>query len=149
MSLVENLVSQISKNELGGITKPQGFNLDDSTFENLLQKALNQDSVLNDKLQILGNIGQPSGLIIEPLNGTTEVNEITPIEKVNPSQEASEHLEIKDVDIGNDYFAKLLKEDPQDHKNLMNVAKKYAASAYNILGKNFVENLADLALASK
>ena len=36
MSLVENLINQISTQGLGGITKPFGFDMNDDTFANLL-----------------------------------------------------------------------------------------------------------------
>ena len=140
MSLVENLVNQISTNGLGGITKPQGFDLNDPTFENLLQKAIANQSEINDKLQILGNFGQPSGLIIEPYDKTDAIQPIG-----NSNKVAEEPVQIKDVDLGNDYFAGLLKHFPQEHTDIMNVAKKYAATAYNTFGKPLVENLSDLA----
>ena len=140
MSLVENLVNQISTNGLGGVTKPQGFDLNDDTFAKLLQDKMINETVLNDKLQALGTMGQPSGMIIEPLDGTAASQ---PIGNENNIQ--SEPLEIKDVDTGTNYFSNLLKEAPQEHKILMNVAKKYASSAYNTFGRNLVEDIADFA----
>ena len=140
MSLVENLVNQISTNGLGGVTKPQGFDLNDDTFAKLLQDKMINETVLNDKLQALGTMGQPSGMIIEPLDGTAAIQ---PIGNENNIQ--SEPLEIKDVDTGTNYFSNLLKEAPQEHKILMNVAKKYASSAYNTFGRNLVEDIADFA----
>ena len=140
MSLVENLVNQISTNGLGGITKPQGFDLNDPTFDNLLQKVMENNAALNDKLQILGNLGQPSGMIIEPFDKTAPIQ---PIGKKNNID--TEPIQIKDVDMGNNYFSNLLKEAPQEHKSVMNVAQKLAASAYNTFGKNLVEDLSDFA----
>lgn len=140
MSLTENIINQISTNGLGGITKPQGFDLNDSTFENLLKKAIENGSVLNDKLQMLGDLGQPSGMIIEPFEDSMTVK---PIGQENFANK--EPIQIKDVDTGNDYFSSLLKEAPNEHKSIMNVAKKYAASAYNTFGKNLVEDLTDFA----
>lgn len=140
MSLVENLVNQISTKGLGGITKPQGFDLNDSTFENLLQKAIANQSEINNTLQILGNFGQPSGMIIEPFDKTAAVE---PIGQENTIP--NEPVQIKEVDLGNDYFAELLKKSPKEHMDIMNVAKKYAATAYNTFGKPLIENLGDLA----
>lgn len=140
MSLVESLVNQISTNGLGGITKPQGFDLNDSTFDNMLQKAMGNNAVLNDKLHILGDLGQPSGLIIEPFDITSPIK---PIGEENYIQ--TDPVQIKDVDLGNDYFSNLLKDSPQEHKSIMNVAKRYAAAAYNTFGKSLVEDLTDLA----
>ena len=140
MSLVENLVNQITTKGLGGVTKPQGFDLNDSTFENLLQKAIGNGTELNDKLKILGDMGQPSGMIIEPFENSMTVK---PIGQENYI--SAEPIQIKDVDLGNNYFLNLLKDAPQEHKSLMNVAKRYAASAYNTFGKNLVEDLTDFA----
>ena len=41
MSLVENLINQISTQGLGGISKPLSFDLNDDTFANLLEKQMN------------------------------------------------------------------------------------------------------------
>lgn len=141
MSLVENLVNQISTNGLGGVTKPQGFDLNDLTFDNMLQKAMNiGDAGLNDNMRILGSLGQPSGMIIEPFDKTSPIQPVG-----NENQVNTESIQIKDVDMGNDYFSNLLKEAPQEHKSVMTVAQKLATSAYNIFGKTLVEDLTDFA----
>ena len=70
MSLVENLINQITTQGLGGITKPQGFDLEDDTFSKLLEKGLN---AYNNEIQptnTIGHMGAPAGLLIEPLEGT-------------------------------------------------------------------------------
>lgn len=138
MSLVESLINQISTNELGGITKPQGFDMNDNMFENLLQKALASNTEGNDKLNFLGEIGQPAGIIIEPFEQNSNIQ---PIENKTPIQ--TEPFEMKDIDTGIDYFANLLKDAPQEHKSILNVARKNAYSAYNTFGKTFVDNLLD------
>ena len=140
MSLVENSVNQISTKGLGGITQPQGFDLNDPTFDNLLQKAMENNTELNDKLQILGNLGQPSGMVIEPYDGISAIKPIGQEHYIN-----TEPVQIKDVDLGNNYFSTLLKDAPQEHKSLMNVAKKYATNAYYTFGRTLVENLTDFA----
>ncbi len=141
MSLVENIISQISTKNLGGITKPQGFDMNDDAFEKILKgMGENANNVLNEKLQTLGNLGQPSGMIIEPFDKTA--NASSPIK---PVEESTEPFQIKDVDLGNNYFSNLLKNAPKEHKSILNVAQKYASNAYNIFGKNLVEDLADFA----
>jgi len=140
MNLAENLVNQISTKGLGGITIPQSFDLSDTTFDNLLQKAMVNNAELNDKLQILGNLGQPSGMVIEPFEGTSAIKPIGQENYIN-----TEPIQIKDVDLGNNYFSNLLKDSPQEHKSLMNVAKKYAANAYYTFGRTFVEDIKDFA----
>ena len=143
MSLVENLVNQISTKGLGGVTKPQGFDLDDNTFENLLQKAgMINNNGINENLLALGNLGQPSGLVIEPFEETSKVQQVSNEDKniIDTSQ-----VQIKDVDTGSNYFSNLLKDAPNEHKSLMNVAQKHATGIYNILGKGLVENIVDFA----
>lgn len=145
MSLVENIVSQISTKGLGGITKPQGFDLSDDTFEKILQGVNGVSGIsgmLNEKLQALGSMGQPSGLVIEPFD---EAAKVQPINNNNQNIIDTEPVQIKDVDMGSNYFSNLLKDAPNEHKSLMNVAQKHAANIYNSLGKNLVEDLVDFA----
>lgn len=146
MSLVENIVSQISTNGLGGVTKPQGFDLNDDTFEKILQgvNGVNsgQNILLNEKLQALGNLGQPSGLVIEPFENTEPIQ---PISNDKQNVITSEPLQIKDVDMGSNYFSNLLKEAPEEHKNLMSVVQKHASNMYNSISRNLVEDLVDFA----
>ena len=65
MSLVENLINQISTDGLGGITKPQGFDLEDDTFSKLLEKGMNAYSQEIQPTNSIGQMGAPAGLIIE------------------------------------------------------------------------------------
>ena len=70
MSLVENLINQISTKGLDGIVSPLGnIDLNDDTFSKLLDKQLN--SINNDSQNnFVGIMGAPAGLIIEPIEGT-------------------------------------------------------------------------------
>ena len=137
MSLVENLVNQIATNGLGGITKPQGFDLNDDTFEKLLQKAgINSEVLQNNAVNT--DFGAPAGMIIEPFNGTEPVKAID-------NKELNEQIQIKDVDFGKDYFASVLKDSPEKHAGIYDVAKKHAALAYNVFSKGFVEDVVDFA----
>ena len=137
MSLVENLVNQIATNGLGGITKPQGFDLNDDTFEKLLQKA--GGNTEESKNNTIGtNLGVPAGMIIEPYDS------VKPVQAVNTA-ELNEPIQIKDVEIGKDYFSTILKDSPEKHSGIFDVAKKHAALAYNVFSKGFVEDVIDLA----
>lgn len=147
MSLVENIVNQISAKGLGGITVPQGFDLNDDTFEKILQgvNGVNGgfgNAILNEKLQALGSIGQPSGLVIEPLQ---DAEKVQPIGNDNQKIIDTTPIQIKDVDMGSNYFSNLLKDAPNEHKSLMNVVQRHAANIYNSFGKNLVEDLVDFA----
>ena len=49
MSLVENLINQISTQGLSGITKPLGFDIEDDTFAKLLEKQMNSTNEITTK----------------------------------------------------------------------------------------------------
>ena len=137
MSLVENIVNQIATNGLGGITKPQGFDLNDDTFEKLLQKAgLNTEGLQNNSIS--NHFGAPAGMIIEPYNSTEPV-------QITNNIDLNKQIQIKDVDFGKDYFASILKDAPEKHAGIFDVAKKHAALAYNVFSKGFVEDVVDFA----
>lgn len=143
MSLVENLVSQISANGINGVTKPQGFDLSDTAFEDLFQKKLDgiTDAGLN-KSNFIGNMGAPAGFIIEPYNSVENANN----NMIGQANEINEPITIKDIDLGSDYFSDLLKNEPDKHTKVMDLAKKVAAAAYNTFGRDFIESIGDLNL---
>ncbi len=148
MSLVENLINQISTNGLNGITNPLGnFDLNDDTFAKLLDKQLN--SINNDTpSNFVGNFGMPAGLVIEPIDGTEfaetvqDQMEIIGENKLSREEYINQPIEFKDIDMG-DYFSNLLKTGTNNNSNFMNFAKKNATNAYNVFSKNFVADMQD------
>lgn len=149
MSLVENIVNQISTQGLGGITKPSEFGLDDDTFAKLLEKQLNSVKE-NSPSNFVGNFGAPAGLMIEPLEGTdfaeTVQDQMESIgeTKLTKEEYINQPIEFKDVDMG-DYFSNLLKSNTDNNSDFMHFAKKHATNAYNVFSKTFVENIAEFA----
>ena len=146
MSLVENLINQISTQGLGGITKPQGFDLNDDTFANLLERQMNATNEITTT-NTVGQMGAPAGLIIEPLDGVEHA------EKVQDQMEAlgenlfketgiNSAIEIKDMDFG-DYFSNLLKAPNDNNSQFMNFAKKQASNAYDIFRRSYVADMHD------
>ncbi len=149
MSLVENLINQISTQGLGGITKPQGFDLNDDTFANLLEKQMNAGNEITTTNSV-GQMGAPAGLIIEPLNATDGIEHA---EKVQDQMEAlgenlfketgiNSAIEIKDMDFG-DYFSNLLKTPNDNNSQFMNFAKKQASNAYDVFSRGYVADMQD------
>ena len=130
MSLVENLINQISTNELGGITKPQGFDMNDNTFENLLQRSLN--NLESEPLNQIGTLGAPSGLFIEPYDKIEETKEVQPIN--------TEEIQIKEINM-DDFFTGIIKSQDTDNQGIFDLAKKHAANAYNSFAGKYVANL--------
>lgn len=136
MSLVENLISQISSSGIGGAVKPQGLDLGDTSFADLLEKRLGN---ITDSTQtgILNQLGAPAGMLIEPFDDNT-INEISQTEKLNNIEEP---FEIKDLNIEN-FFSSVLSNETNSN-NLMNFAKKHAANAYNVFAKSYVTDIQD------
>lgn len=147
MSLVENLVSQITTQGLGGITKPLGFDMEDDTFAQLLNKQLNSQQIESTN-NFPGNMGIPAGLIIEPIDGTDfaetaqDQMEILGENKLSREEYINQPIEFKEIDLG-DYFSNLLKTNSQNNNDFMNFAKRQATNAYNIFSKGFVEDMND------
>jgi len=147
MSLVENLINQISTQGMGGITKPLGFDLSDDTFANLLEKQMNS---INDSTpsNFVGTMGAPAGLIIEPADGiefaenVQDQMEIIGENKLSKDEYINQPIEFKDIDLG-DHFSNLLKLGTDNNSNFMNFAKKHATNAYNVFSKGFVEDVTD------
>ncbi len=142
MSLVENLINQISTKELGGITKPLGFDLEDDTFAKLLEKQLNQTEQ-SATTNLLGNMGMPAGLFIEPIEGAEfaetiqDQMEIIGENKLLRDEYINQPIEFKDIDMG-DYFSSLLKTNTEESANFMNFARKQATNFYGYQAKNLI-----------
>lgn len=130
MSLVENIINQISVG--GGITKPQSFDLTDDTFAKLLEKASGANKVGMQE-NLLGEMGAPAGLQIEPFDGVNHAeaahDQLEAIGETKLLNEINEPIEIKDINVG-DYFSSLLKSDTDNNSSLMDFAKKQVASFY-------------------
>lgn len=146
MSLVENLINQITTKELGGITKPSGFDMQDDTFAKLLEKQLNSVNN-NTPSNLIGEMGMPAGLIIEPLDGAEfsetvqDQMEIIGENKLSKEEYINQPIEFKELDLG-DYFSNLLKTG-NDNTDFMNFARKQAANFYNQHGKNLIWDTKD------
>lgn len=143
MSMIENLVNQISTKELDGITKPSGFNMDDDTFAKLLEKQMNSAEE-SSPINSLGSFGAPAGLLIEPLEGVDSSETVQDQmeisgEKISREEYLSQPIEFKDIDMG-DYFSNLLKSDMNGNSEFFNFAKKQATNFYNHQSKNLVMN---------
>ena len=145
MSLVENLVSQISSRGLGGISKPD-FDLQDDTFAKLLEKQMNETTGISAN-NLLGQMGMPAGLIIEPIDAVDHA------EKVQDQMDAlgqnafketgaNSVIEIKEMDFG-DYFSNLLKGSPENNSQFMNFAKKQASNAYDVFSRGYIADMHD------
>lgn len=139
MSIVDNIQNQILIKDLSSGTKPNGLGMNNDAFADFLEKAMATMNVQNqDEPQSL-SLGIPSGMIIEPLEGTEPIQNIEPIEQIYDN----EPFKIQDIDMGNDYFTDLLKNSPREHSGIMHYAQKQAANTYNSFGKLPIDNMKD------
>jgi len=148
MSLVENLINQISTKELGGITKPSGFDMNDDTFAKLLEKELNAN-IEETQTGIMGNLGVPAGFFIQPAEGIEFAQDVQDqLEALGESkltnEVVSEPFEMKELDMS-DFFSNLLKASTNSNSEFMNFARKRAADSYGVFGKNFVSDIKEFA----
>ena len=133
MSLVENLVNQISLPK-AGVTGLNGINLEDDVFAKLLEKQSEKLNSINAQESMFGQLGMPAGFQIESIDGPSEIM------SVNNIQPTEQKIDIKDMDVG-DFFSSLL----NDNKDVMRFAQKHASNAYQLFNKGFVEDIADFA----
>ena len=148
MSLVENLINQISTNGLNGITSPLGnIDLNDDTFAKLLDKQLH--SINNEApSNFVGTMGAPAGLVIEPIDGVNfaeiaqDQMEAIGENKFSRDEYINQPIEFKDIDMG-DYFSNLLKSNVDSGSDFLNFAKKQATNAYNVFSKGYVFDMQD------
>lgn len=71
MSLVSNFIGNISNVGLSGFQAIQNFDLNDTTFEKLLEKQL-QTGV--DEPQTISGLGMPPGFEINPLDMSIDIS---------------------------------------------------------------------------
>ena len=145
MSLVENLINQISSNGTNGISKPLSFDMNDDTFANLLEKQMNTSSDITTR-NTVGQMGAPAGLIIEPIDGVEHTEKVADQmealgEDIFKQTGVNSAIEIKDLDF-TDYFSNLLK-NHNENNQFMNFAKRQATNAYDVFSRGYVTDMQD------
>ena len=148
MSLVENLINQISTNGLGGITNPQNFDLEDNTFAKLLEKQMTKVESNNEITSLFGELGAPTGFVIEPYESVEFSNTVQDqMEAVNFKTQQDtkivDPIDIKEINM-DDYFSNLIKASTEN-KEFMNFARRHASNAYNFFNKNYITDATDFA----
>lgn len=143
MSLVENLINQLSTNSLNGMSSPLGnIDLNDDTFSKLLEMQLNSTSE-NTSSNFIGTMGAPAGLMIEPIEGTDfaeiaqDQMDVVGENKLSRDEYINQPIEFKDINLG-DHFSNLLKMSTDSNSDFFNFARKNATNAYNVFSKNLV-----------
>ena len=157
MSLISNAINGIGNN-LGGIKATPDFNLDDSTFADLLEKQL-LNKIDSQENNTITGLGMPAGFQIENLDGTefseTAQDQMEAIgEKINIEENNISNP--FDMDHNGDvtgheaisFFSSLLNSDTKGNNarsELFDFAKKQAANFYNKYSKTVVYNISELA----
>ena len=148
MSLVENIVNQITTQGLGGVTSPIGFDLNDDTFSNILAKQMNNSANVQANNSV-GAFGMPAGMFIEPIEGVEFSNtlqdqlEALGENKLVKEPISTEPFEMKELDFGNYYSRVLTSTD--NNSDFINLAKRQASNAYGFFGKSYITDMTDFA----
>ncbi|MBQ7126390.1 hypothetical protein IJO12_04820 [bacterium] len=139
MSIVDNIQNQILIKDLSNGTKPNGLGMNTDAFADFLEKAMATMNVQNpDEPQAI-SLGIPSGLIIEPLEGTEPIQDIEYPEQIYNE----EPFKIQDIEIGKDYFTDLLKNSSKEHSEFLHYAQKQASNAYSSFRTLPIDNMKD------
>ena len=133
MSLVENIINQISSNKLNG-SGPLSLDLNDDTFSKILDKQFANNAEQKNITNMLGEIGIPAGLNMEFPDGQMNFSTFD----INNMNANYENIDLVDLDIGSG-FASLLNEKSDYYK----LAQKHATNVYNAFSKSFVDDLSE------
>lgn len=157
MSLVSNSIGGIGINGLNNLQSPnQKFNLDDSTFAELLQKQLEEmNTIKSEDIQPL-NLGAPPGFEIENFDGIdfseTAQDQIEAVaKKINTQENMSNPFEMNgDENVTTSeavtFFTSLLDNRLNGEKarsELFDFAKKQASNLYNKYSRSVVTDVAE------
>ena len=158
MSLVSNFVGNISSIGLNnGVSSTPSFDLNDTTFSELLEKQLNNN--INNQTpanNIINGLGMPPGIEIEPLEGTEFSNTVQ--DQMEAVGEKTNSIETDNstnpFDMNNDgdvttsevvtFFSSLLDNNSQGQNarsELFDFAKKQATNFYNTYSRIVVTDL--------
>lgn len=155
MGIASSLVNGISIQQPSQIGQGlSGYDLNDTTFSDLLEKQMNIEPTENKNNDIFASLGMPVGLQIQNLDGSEfTLDEFAPIDEIqktenNPIEHNNSEilLEPKTKNTSeSSFFSSILDNNSLNNKTeLFDFAKKTATQAYDKFGKNLVENLNDL-----
>lgn len=158
MSLVSNFIGDISSIGLNnGVSSTPSFDLNDTTFAELLEKQLNKNSeVQNSSTNLIDGLGMPPGIQIENFDGIdfseTAQDQVEAVgEKINTTE--TDNM-TNPFDMNNDgdvttsevvtFFSSLLDNNSQGQNarsELFDFAKKQATNFYNTYSRSVVTDL--------
>lgn len=133
MSLVSNFIGNIPSIGAEGIQAAQNFDLNDTTFENLLQKQIdNKFNIQNDSF--IGKLGMPSGFEIDGLD--------MPLQEVD-IQNSSAKINDKTTSETVTFFTSLMDNKENSNSEIFDFAKKQATNLYNKYSKSIVTDISE------
>ena len=151
MSLVSNFVGGIGLNPNGGIgNSTPSFDLEDSTFSDLLEKQMNVKPK-EETNTLSGTLGIPAGLQIDGIDFSEKVQDQMEALGEDINTEETNMFDLnKDGDVTTSeavtFFTSLLDngtEGQNARSELFDFARKQAANFYNTYSKSFVTDLKD------
>ncbi len=154
MSLVSNFIGGISSSGLSGLNGlTQAFDLNDTTFSDLLEKQMDK-KIQPTNEGLIGSLGMPAGLQIENFDGTefseTAQDQMEAIgEKIQTEDNMSNPFDMNgDGQVTTSeavtFFTSLLdssKEGADSRSELFDFAKKQASDFYNKYSRNVVTDV--------
>lgn len=159
MSLVSNFIGGISSTGIAGLGQNQNFDLNDTTFSDLLEKQM-QIKPKEENNNIFASLGIPAGMQIENVDFSEKVQNQMEILGKDTDSERVEN--VNPIDLNNDgqvttseavtFFTSLLDNNQDSARSeLFDFAKKQASNFYNKYSKSvvtdiqeFVEDVQDL-----
>ncbi len=131
MNLVSNIIGGIGLSSAGSISA--GFDLNDTTFANLLQKQIEKVSQ-NESLEAQSlNLGAPPGFEIEgiePEVNVQNISEETNLDNITTSETVT-------------FFSSLLDNKGNPESDIFDFAKKQAANLYNKYSRSIVTDVSE------
>ena len=161
MSLVSNYIGGIgginSTGGIGGVTSQ--FDLNDTTFSELLEKQLNSQEESNSANGLLGSLGMPPGMQIDGMDGkefTETAFDQAEALGAKTDGEENENQTNNIMDLNNDgdvtssemltFFTSLLDNGSKGNEarsELFDFARKQATNFYNEHSRNVITNISE------
>lgn len=132
MSLVSNFIGNISSLGASGIQAAQNFDLNDTTFEKLLEKQMNMSI---EKPQPISGLGAPAGFVFD--------NEEIPAAGQIDTQNSTNEIDDKTTSETVTFFSSLLDNKENPESEIFDFAKKQAANLYNKYSRSVVTDISE------
>ena len=142
MSIVSNLIGGISSTGVGGLNINSNFDLNDTTFSDLLEKQMATKST-DENNNIFASLGIPAGMQIESLDIPENIQyEVKSVDSKNMLDLNGDGNVTSSEAVS--FFTSLLtntEEGAENRSELMDFAKKQASNFYHKYSKSVVTDI--------